>query len=110
MPIFIYPQPGGNPILGFLVSVAVLAVSVGLAIFFLPIIGMIVLTLVVLGLVFWGWSWFKRQVGGESPDERGFRETMERAEAQARTRYGADGTRRLRRRDMTDVEDIEEIR
>lgn len=122
MPVFIYPQPGGNPIASFIIGVAALAIFVGLVIFFLPLIAGIVVAILLLGLAFWVWNWFKRKFGMEDEETRMFRETMEQAEAAAREQYRDDGgvwvheeirTERIgggRRRNMKDVEDIEETK
>lgn len=122
MPVFIYPQPGGNPIASFIIGVAALAIFVGLVIFFLPLIAGIVVAILLLGLAFWAWNWFKRKFGMEDEETRMFRETMEQAEAAAREQYRDDGgvwvheeirTERIgggRRRNMKDVEDIEETK
>lgn len=74
MPVFIYPQPGGNPIASFIISVAALAIFVGLVIFFLPLIAGIVVALLLLGLAFWAWNWFKGKFGTEDEETRIFRE------------------------------------
>ena len=49
MPVFMYPQPGGNPLLSFIIGLATIAVVVGLAIFFLPFIASLVLGIILLG-------------------------------------------------------------
>lgn len=125
MPIFIFPQPGGgNPLLSFLVGLATLAILVGLIIFFLPLIAGVVVAVIVLVAAFYFWGWIKRKFGLESQEERNFRKVMEDAEAFARQQYrgaGRSGTvyereeiritsgaPSQRRRDMKDVEDIEE--
>ena len=127
MPVFMYPQPGGNPLLSFIIGLATIAVVVGLAIFFLPFIASLVLGIILLGLAFWVWNWLKIKMGWESKEVKDFREAMQRAEEEARRQYGAArgegtvyereevrvtriGSVRDRRRNMQDVEDIEEIR
>lgn len=127
MPVFIYPQPGGNPLLSLIIGLAALAVTIGLVIFFLPVIAGIVIAIVVLALAFWGWNWLKIKMGWESKEVKDFREAMQRAEEDARRQYGASwdgasyeaheevrisriGSARDRRRSMENVEDIEEIR
>lgn len=125
MPVFIFPQPGGgNPILSFIIGIAVLAVAVGLFIFFLPVFLGVVAAIVILGLLLYGWSWLKVKLYGESEEVKNFREAMERAEAQARrcwqsgggfeeevsiTRIESGASKGAQgRRKMEDVEDIEE--
>ena len=109
MPMFIFPQPGGSPLLSLLVGLAAIAIVIGLIIFFLP-------------LILWGW--IKRKFGLESSDERRFREAMEAAQRTAREQFRSgmkpSGTVYEReevlvtkigqpqRRRMQDVEDIEE--
>ena len=38
MPMFIFPQPGGSPLLSLLVGLAAIAIVIGLIILFLPLI------------------------------------------------------------------------
>ena len=114
MPMFIFPQPGGSPLLSLLVGLAAIAIVIGLIIFFLPlIVGAVIL-----------WGWIKRKFGLESSDERRFREAMEAAQRTAREQFRSgmkpSGTVYEReevlvtkigqpqRRRMQDVEDIEE--
>lgn len=105
--------------MSFIVGLAAIAVTVGLILFFLPVIVGIALALIALVAAFLGWGWVKRKFGLESQDERMFRETMEQAESMARSRFhGESGecvreevlvaTRNPVRRRMNDVEDIEE--
>lgn len=124
MPVFIFPQPGGgNPILNFIIGCAVLVVAGGLFVFFLPVFLGIVAAIVILGLLLYFWSWLKVKLYGESEEVKVFREAMDRAEAQARRGWKADGFEEeisiaridggasknpQRRRGMEDVEDIEE--
>ncbi len=122
MPVFIFPGPGGNPLVSWIVGLAMLAMVVGLIIFFLPVLLGIVLAVCVIVLILWGWNWLRLKMGGESEDVRNFREAMERAEAAARAQYSrsaysdmhGEARRRslesdLRRRSMRDVEDAEEV-
>ena len=132
MPMFIFPQPGGSPLLSLLVGLAAIAIVIGLIIFFLyaslgiflPLIAGIFLAAVVLigAVILWGW--IKRKFGLESSDERRFREAMEAAQRTAREQFRSgmkpSGTVYEReevlvtkigqpqRRRMQDVEDIEE--
>lgn len=127
MPVFIYPQPGGNPLLSLIIGLAALAVTVGLVIFFLPLIAGVVIAVILLALAFWGWNWLKIKMGWESKEVKDFREAMQRAEEEARRQFGAGSggtayeareevcisrisSTRDRRRRMEDVEDVEEIR
>lgn len=128
MPVFIYPQPGGNPLLSFIIGLATLAIVVGLVIFFLPVIAGVVIAVILLVLAFWGWNWLKIKMGWESKEVKDFREAMQRAEEEARRQFGSShgeceyyesheevrvsriGSSRDRRRSMQDVEDIEESR
>lgn len=126
MPIYI-SSSSSSSIMNLIVSIAVLAVTVGLFIFFLPVIGAIVIALVAFIALFFGWKWLKHKFGWESPDERMFRETMAQMaqmERNARAQfqdeenavmsgvYAQEETRvtsrRSPRRRMEDVEDIEE--
>lgn len=121
MPVFIYPQPGGSPLLSLLVGLAAIAIIIGLIIFFLPLIAGIVVAAIVLIAAVMLWGWVKRKFGLESSDERRFREAMEAAQQSAREQFRAGVYERretrvetriaggpgLRRR-MQDVEDIEE--
>ena len=63
MPMFIFPQPGGSPLLSLLVGLAAIAIVIGLIIFFLPLIAGIFLAAVVLigAVILWGW--IKRKFG-----------------------------------------------
>lgn len=121
MPIYISSRES-SPLMSFIVGLAAIAVTVGLIVFFLPVIVGIALALIALVAAFLGWGWVKRKFGLESQDERMFRETMEQAESMARSRYrGKDGgmqgayvreevlvaSRNPVRRRMNDVEDIE---
>lgn len=124
MPMFIFPQPGGSPLLSLLVGLAAIAIVIGLIIFFLPLIAGIFLAAVVLigAVILCGW--IKRKFGLESSDERRFREAMEAAQRTAREQFRSgmrpSGTVYEReevlvtkigqpqRRRMQDVEDIEE--
>lgn len=124
MPVFIFPQPGGSPLLSLVVGLAAIAIVVGLIIFFLPLIAGIFVAAIVLVAAVVLWGWVKRKFGLESEDERRFRETMEAAQRMAREQYhgGATGagptvyereevrvtTIGTKRRRMDDVEDIEE--
>lgn len=87
MPMFIFPQPGGSPLLSLLVGLAAIAIVIGLIIFFLPLIAGIFLAAVVLigAVILWGW--IKRKFGLESSDERRFREAMEAAQRTAREQF-----------------------
>lgn len=85
--MFIFPQPGGSPLLSLLVGLAAIAIVIGLIIFFLPLIAGIFLAAVVLigAVILWGW--IKRKFGLESSDERRFREAMEAAQRTAREQF-----------------------
>lgn len=122
MPIYISSSRSSSPIMNVIISLIALAVTVGLFVVALPIIGTIALVLIGAVALFFGWQWLKRKFGWESPDERMFRETMEQMERNARAQYqgeeaAASGvyaseetvvtTRRIQRRRMDDVEDIE---
>lgn len=120
MPIYISSSRSSSPIMNLIVSIIALAVTVGLFIVALPVIGTIALVLIGAIALFFGWQWLKRKFGWESPDERMFRETMEQMGRNARAQYQEEPasemyareetvvtTRRIQRRRMDDVEDIE---
>lgn len=126
MPIYITSR-SASPFMSFIVGLAAIAITVGLVIFFLPLIAGVAIAAVVLVAAFLGWGWIKRKFGFESADERMFRETMESAEAMARAQFRGGASQEAapgvyereeirvmtagpsaRRRVMKDVEDIEE--
>ena len=121
MPLYVF-QSSANPLVRFLIGLATLAVLAGLAFLMLPVVLFIVGAVLVLGLAAWGWAWYQNKKNGDPTEQ--LRRAMERAQAEARQRYGADegrqrqpsygpGPDRIETSDsrqwkMNDVEDIEE--
>lgn len=124
----VYLQPGRPSFTSVVLGLISLAVVIGLVIFFLPVIFGVIGFVILAGLVFWAWQWFKMKTGLESEEVKSFREAMSRAEEDARARYAASTGRtaegdsevydcappsleaRRRRRAMEDVSDAEEVK
>ena len=86
MPIFVL-QSSGNPLVRFLIGFATLAILAGRAFLMLPVVLCIIAAALVLGLAAWAWAWYHRQKYGDPTEE--LRRAMERAQEEARQRYGA---------------------
>ena len=87
MPLYVF-QSSANPLVRFLIGLATLAVLAGLAFLMLPVVLFIVGAVLVLGLAAWGWAWYQNKKNGDPTEQ--LRRAMERAQAEARQRYGAD--------------------
>ena len=79
MPLYVF-QTSGNPFVRILIGLVSFAVLVGLGFLMLPVVLAVIAAVMVMGLVAWGWAWWKaRQAGlvrGDEPCRRkssGFR-------------------------------------
>ena len=80
MPLYVF-QTSGNPFVRILIGLVSFAVLVGLGFLMLPVVLAVIAAVMVMGLVAWGWAWWKarqhhRLVRGDEPCRRkssGFR-------------------------------------
>ena len=64
MPLYVF-QTSGNPFVRILIGLVSFAVLVGLGFLMLPVVLAVIAAVMVMGLVAWGWAWWKaRQAGG----------------------------------------------
>lgn len=121
MPLYVF-QTSGNPFVRILIGLVSFAVLVGLGFLMLPVVLAVIAAVMVMGLVAWGWAWWKaRQAGGTTDwyegDEpcrrkssglpsRGAREDVR--ETRTETTVLSIKTSDNKKWKMNDVEDIEE--
>ena len=113
MPLYVF-QTSGNPFVRILIGLVSFAVLVGLGFLMLPVVLAVIAAVMVMGLVAWGWAWWKaRQAGGMSraaasrqASEQGAREDVR--ETRTETTVLSIKTSDNKKWKMNDVEDIEE--
>ena len=64
MPLYVF-QTSGNPFVRILIGLVSFAVLVGLGFLMLPVVLAVIAAVMVMGLVAWGWAWWK--VRGDEP-------------------------------------------
>lgn len=120
MPLYVF-QTSGNPFVRILIGLVSFAVLVGLGFLMLPVVLAVIAAVMVMGLVAWGWAWWKARQAGGTTD---WYEAMSRAAAsrQASEQDAREDVRETRTETtvlsiktsdnkkwkMNDVEDIEE--
>ena len=75
MPLYVF-QTSGNPFVRILIGLVSFAVLVGLGFLMLPVVLAVIAAVMVMGLVAWGWAWWKARQAGDEPCRRkssGFR-------------------------------------
>ena len=105
-----------DPFVRILLGVAAFAVIVGVAMVALPVILGVMAFCFAAGLLYWLYLKFTGKLSGAASMEETIRESMDRAEAESRSRYeyeervevGMIETSDKKRWKMNDVEDIEE--
>ena len=71
MPLYVF-QTSGNPFVRILIGLVSFAVLVGLGFLMLPVVLAVIAAVMVMGLVAWGWAWWKaRQAGGTTRRDGG---------------------------------------
>ena len=111
MPLYVF-QTSGNPFVRILIGLVSFAVLVGLGFLMLPVVLAVIAAVMVMGLVAWGWAWWKaRQAGGTTDasrqaSEQGAREDVR--ETRTETTVLSIKTSDNKKWKMNDVEDIEE--
>ena len=77
MPLYVF-QTSGNPFVRILIGLVSFAVLVGLGFLMLPVVLAVIAAVMVMGLVAWGWAWWKARQAGGTTD---WYEAMSRAAA-----------------------------
>lgn len=62
MPLYVF-QTSGNPFVRILIGLVSFAVLVGLGFLMLPVVLAVIAAVMVMGLVAWGWAWWKARRG-----------------------------------------------
>ena len=114
--IFYFPPRMENPFVRILLGVAAFAVIVGVAMVALPVILGVLAFCFAGGRRYWHYQKVTGKLSGAASMEETIRESMDRAEAESRSRYeyeervevGMIETSDKKRWKMNDVEDIEE--
>ena len=101
MPLYVF-QTSGNPFVRILIGLVSFAVLVGLGFLMLPVVLAVIAAVMVMGLVAWGWAWWKARQAGGTTDCEDVRET--RTETTVLSIKTSDN----KKWKMNDVEDIEE--
>ena len=125
MPLYVF-QTSGNPIVRVLVSLAILAGLIALAVVMLPVFLGLICVVLVLGLLAWAWGAYQRKKYGDPFDpylrtmqqtaqRRTHAEHTERHDAATGQTTTTDTVVRIETSDnkkwkMNDVEDIQEDR
>lgn len=63
MPLYVF-QTSGNPFVRILIGLVSFAVLVGLGFLMLPVVLAVIAAVMVMGLVAWGWAWWKARQAG----------------------------------------------
>ncbi len=120
MPLYVF-QTSGNPFVRILIGLVSFAVLVGLGFLMLPVVLAVIAAVMVMGVVAWGWAWWKaRQAGGTTDWYEAMRQAAASRETQGRdaredvrearteTTVLSIKTTDNKNWKMNDVEDIEE--
>ena len=129
MPLYVF-QTSGNPFVRILIGLVSFAVLVGLGFLMLPVVLAVIAAVMVMGLVAWGWAWWKARQAGGGPARGEMRSTTDWYEAMSRAAASRQASEQGAREDvretrtettvlsiktsdnkkwkMNDVEDIEE--